>query len=164
MGPEQAELPLSEGGIGCPDVVTELLALSAATVAKWAANSTRLEHHMGDTLMLLDGHATVYIAPGADEPARAISQLGWSLWTTGSRAVAALVHAHRGPGHVGPTIVPESTAMTAGDMAQSAHIVLGRAMTRAAAAGGTYTIALGSEDIAHLTNLLRTSRALLGTF
>jgi hypothetical protein len=88
LSEEQAELPLSEGGIALPNIKTEILTMAATTVAKWASNSTKIKSLIGDLLLNLGAPNPVYITPHTDVTQHRRA-LGPSLWGVGAAIVQA---------------------------------------------------------------------------
>ncbi|KAF1318321.1 reverse transcriptase, partial [Globisporangium splendens] len=86
MGAVQAELPTTQGGVGVPNILTELLTLSAVTVARWASSANHFELALGDSAMKHANAGSTYITP---TPSSAASRprLLTSLWATGRQIV-----------------------------------------------------------------------------
>lgn len=82
-----AFLPRKLGGIAIPDLKTELLAMAAVTINKWALDSSREALVIGDVL-ISQGSDTAkrltYVSHSTPLSGRT-PQLGDSLWTTGVR-------------------------------------------------------------------------------
>lgn len=90
LSEEQAELAMYDGGISMPSIKTELLTLSAVTVARWAANATDFEALIGDILLARGMPQRVYITPSSSSSvsaSRMTRSVGASLWDTGAGIV-----------------------------------------------------------------------------
>lgn len=68
-----------------PNVVTELLAMAATTVARWARNATTFERALGDILLGHADDAPVWVTLGVK--AAVSRRLGSSMWSTGVRVL-----------------------------------------------------------------------------
>ncbi|OWZ11154.1 reverse transcriptase [Phytophthora megakarya] len=69
LSAEIASLPRVEGGLGIPDLRSELLAMAAVAVTEWASTGCTDQHLIGDILFPLHPTTTapsVYVTPGYD--------------------------------------------------------------------------------------------------
>ncbi|OWY94777.1 Secreted peptide, partial [Phytophthora megakarya] len=85
-----ASLPITEGGISIPNLRTELMAMAADAVTKWAVNGSFAAHIAGDLLFGKKSDtiaAGVFITPGTSGDARSGARYGATLWTTGRQLI-----------------------------------------------------------------------------
>lgn len=86
----QSQLSPSLGALGVPDIESELIAMSAVAVGRWATNATPYERLLGDILQSRCVAAPVYIIPLATIPR--LQRPSTTMWQTGT---SALQHLHR---------------------------------------------------------------------
>ncbi|KAF1322066.1 reverse transcriptase, partial [Globisporangium splendens] len=149
LSEEQAELALHDGGISMPSIKTELLTLSAATVARWAANATDFEALIGDILLARGMPQRVYITPSVSL-SPVTRTLSSSLWDTGA-GIVRQAHA-----------LCYTDAETRG-IRQCAEI-LTKGYEGAAWQNGGYYIDVERLMTPDLATLMSTRRKLRGTF
>ncbi|KAL3662124.1 hypothetical protein V7S43_012925 [Phytophthora oleae] len=82
-----AALPRTDGGLAIPDLKTELLAMAAATVAKWALHGTHEDHIVGDILLAEEEcliPPAAFITPNGPTSEACRSRWEASMWLAGS--------------------------------------------------------------------------------
>lgn len=96
---EQAELAPADGGVGVPNLTSELLLLGVMTVARWATSAASFDRFIGDALSADAGAITSNITPGGKvDAARSNTLEDWSVATCGGARGArphSLVHQTR---------------------------------------------------------------------
>ncbi|KAG1709924.1 hypothetical protein DVH05_016938 [Phytophthora capsici] len=90
---EVAELSPDNGGVGIPNMVTELMALSASMVGKWALSEDVLERQVGRVFQDAGAEHAKPLTVGGGPPPKAVKR---SPWATG-RPWVELWMASRGP-------------------------------------------------------------------
>ncbi|KAF1331316.1 Nad quinone oxidoreductase, partial [Globisporangium splendens] len=89
MKEEQAELKKMNGGLSVPNIITELMTMSATAVSRWAITTSHIDQVIGEILLHNTRTSSTYITPLDAIPRRPL-QLRDNMWTTGAALCASL--------------------------------------------------------------------------
>jgi hypothetical protein len=82
MNARLAEQPVFQGGLGIPNIITELKALSAMRVGEWALTTKPQQQIIGDILQPRDTGAAEKLVPQSSRPTKCIVR---TMWETGRK-------------------------------------------------------------------------------